>query len=74
MAIDIDNLSSLLCYEHTYQGLSSSDTFELCEKLIQRRALIAATHERLQGMLARIELAQTVDTQQGGKKQCLKAL
>ena len=50
-----------------------TDTLQLPKKLREGRALITATEQGGKGMLVGIELGESVDAQEGGKQQGLKA-
>ncbi len=73
MPIDRDNLAHLLRSQRRHQGLGGPDTLELTQKLRQRPALRAPAKQGPERMLAGLELREPVETQQGGKKQCLQA-
>jgi len=71
--IDRDHLAHLLRSQRRHQGLGGPDTLALTQKLMPRPAVIAPAKQGPERMRAGIELREPVDTQQGGKKQCLKA-
>ena len=74
VTIDIDDRPCLVRYQHRHQGLGGVHALQLSQKLAQRCTLIPMANQRLERMLTAIELAETVDPEQGRKKQRLKAV
>jgi len=71
--MSIDHLAHLLREQRRHQGLGGPDTLALTQQLMQRPAVIAPAKQGPERRLAGSELREPVDTQQGGKKQGLKA-
>ena len=74
MPINIRDLASLGRYQRGHEDLIGPDALQLSKELRQGGALIAATEQRGERMLARIKLGELLDAKEGGKKEGLKTV